>query len=133
MDYVDKTIVCSDCQAEFVHSAEDQQRYAERGFTHEPKRCASCRATRKSSGGGGGGGGGYSGGGGGGRGFGGGGGRGGYGGGGGGGYGGGGGGGGPKQLFDATCAECGKQTQVPFKPSGNRPVYCRDCFKSRRG
>lgn len=131
MDYVDKTIVCSDCQAEFVHSAEDQQRYAERGFTHEPKRCASCRATRKSSGGGGGGGGGYGGGGGGGRGFGGGGGRGGYGGGGGGGYGGG--GGGPKQLFDATCAECGKQTQVPFKPSGNRPVYCRDCFKSRRG
>lgn len=134
MDYVDKTIVCSDCQAEFVHSAEDQQRYAERGFTHEPKRCATCRASRKSSGGGGGGGGGYGGGGGGGgRGFGGGGGRGGYGGGGGGGYGGGGGGGGPKQLFDATCAECGKQTQVPFKPSGNRPVYCRDCFKSRRG
>ena len=132
MDYVDKTIVCSDCQAEFVHSAEDQQRYAERGFTHEPKRCATCRASRKSSGGGGGGGGGYGGGGGGGRGFGGGGGRGGYGGGGGGGYGGGG-GGGPKQLFDATCAECGKQTQVPFKPSGNRPVYCRDCFKSRRG
>jgi len=36
-------------------------------------------------------------------------------------------------LFDATCAECGKQTQVPFKPSGNRPVYCRDCFKTRRG
>lgn len=134
MDYVDKTIVCSDCQAEFVHSAEDQQRYAERGFTHEPKRCATCRASRKSSGGGGGGGGGYGGGGGGGgRGFGGGGGRGGYGGGGGGSYGGGGGGGGPKQLFDATCAECGKQTQVPFKPSGNRPVYCRDCFKSRRG
>lgn len=133
MDYVDKTIVCSDCQAEFVHSAEDQQRYAERGFTHEPKRCATCRASRKSSGGGGGGSGyGGGGGGGGGRGFGGGGGGGrGYGGGG-GGYGGGG-GGGPKQLFDATCAECGKQTQVPFKPSGNRPVYCRDCFKSRRG
>ena len=138
MDYVDKTIVCSDCQAEFTHSAEDQQRYAERGFTHEPKRCATCRASRKTSGGGGGGGGGYSGGGGGGggRGFGGGGGgRGGYGGGGGGGYGGGGGGGdrGPKQLFNATCADCGKETQVPFKPSGNRPVYCRDCFKSRRG
>ena len=138
MDYVDKTIVCSDCQAEFVHSADDQQRYAERGFTHEPKRCAACRASRKTTGGGGGGGGGggYSGGGGGGRGFGGGGGGGrgyGGGGGGGGGYGGGGGDRGPKELFNAVCADCGKETQVPFKPSGNRPVYCRDCFKSRRG
>ena len=136
MDYVDKTIVCSDCQAEFVHSAEDQQRYAERGFTHEPKRCAACRAQRKTQGGGGGGGG-HGGGGhhGGGRGGHGGGGRGGYGGGGGGrgGFGGGGGGSGPKEFFPAVCAECGKETQVPFKPSGNRPVYCRDCFKSQRG
>ncbi len=39
MPYEDKTIVCTDCGQEFVHSAEDQARYAERGFTNEPKRC----------------------------------------------------------------------------------------------
>ncbi|MAF81195.1 zinc-binding protein, partial [bacterium] len=31
-------------------------------------------------------------------------------------------------MFDATCADCGSETQVPFQPSGDRPVYCRDCF-----
>jgi len=38
-----------------------------------------------------------------------------------------------RQLFDVKCADCGKQTQVPFKPSGDRPVYCRDCYMKRRG
>jgi CxxC-x17-CxxC domain-containing protein len=38
-------------------------------------------------------------------------------------------GGGELQLFDVVCAECGKETQVPFKPTGERPVLCRDCFK----
>jgi CxxC-x17-CxxC domain-containing protein len=33
-----------------------------------------------------------------------------------------------REMFDATCAECGAETQVPFRPSGDRPVYCRDCF-----
>ena len=47
-------------------------------------------------------------------------------------FGGGGGGGGPRQMFPATCASCGKQTEVPFKPSGNRPVYCRECFQAQR-
>jgi CxxC-x17-CxxC domain-containing protein len=40
-----------------------------------------------------------------------------------------------RQLFDAICAECGAKTQVPFRPTGDRPVYCRDCFnrlKNRR-
>lgn len=37
-----------------------------------------------------------------------------------------------RQLYDAKCADCGKQTQVPFKPSGDRPVYCRDCYMKRR-
>ncbi len=32
------------------------------------------------------------------------------------------------ELFDATCAKCGADCQLPFKPVGNRPVYCRDCF-----
>lgn len=44
------------------------------------------------------------------------------------------GGGMAKQMYPATCASCGQETQVPFKPSGNRPVYCRDCYqKSRPG
>ncbi len=33
-----------------------------------------------------------------------------------------------REMHDATCAACGVQTQVPFRPSGDRPVYCRDCF-----
>jgi CxxC-x17-CxxC domain-containing protein len=37
-----------------------------------------------------------------------------------------------RQLYDVKCADCGKQTQVPFKPSGDRPVYCRDCYMKRR-
>ena len=38
-----------------------------------------------------------------------------------------------RQLHDVKCADCGKQTQVPFKPSGDRPVYCRDCYMKRKG
>ncbi len=37
-----------------------------------------------------------------------------------------------RQLYDVKCAKCGKQTQVPFKPSGDRPVYCRDCYAQQR-
>jgi len=33
-----------------------------------------------------------------------------------------------REMHDVTCAACGVQTQVPFRPSGDRPVYCRDCF-----
>ena len=40
--------------------------------------------------------------------------------------------GGQKELFDAVCATCGKACQVPFKPSGDRPVYCRDCFGGKK-
>ncbi|MEK6984922.1 MAG: CxxC-x17-CxxC domain-containing protein [Candidatus Thermoplasmatota archaeon] len=38
----------------------------------------------------------------------------------------------PRQDFDVVCGECGKQTTVPFKPSGTRPVLCRDCFAKNR-
>ncbi|MCL5411228.1 MAG: zinc-ribbon domain containing protein [Patescibacteria group bacterium] len=41
--------------------------------------------------------------------------------------------GGPRQTFPAVCAQCGQETQVPFQPTGERPVYCRDCFQNRRG
>lgn len=32
------------------------------------------------------------------------------------------------EMHQATCAECGKSCEVPFRPNGQRPVYCRDCF-----
>ena len=34
-----------------------------------------------------------------------------------------------RQMYPAVCASCGKETEVPFQPSGERPVYCRDCFR----
>jgi CxxC-x17-CxxC domain-containing protein len=105
--YTDKNLTCVDCGAEFTFSAEDQEYHASRGFTNEPKRCATCRQARKAERGGGGGGGG--------------------------GYGGGGGGYGSanRQMFPAVCAECGQNTEVPFEPRGDRPVYCLDCFSKR--
>ncbi|NLK51801.1 MAG: zinc-binding protein [Syntrophomonadaceae bacterium] len=36
-----------------------------------------------------------------------------------------------REMFPAVCATCGKDTTVPFQPSGDRPVYCRDCYQSR--
>ncbi|MBC9784567.1 zinc-binding protein [Heliobacillus mobilis] len=37
-----------------------------------------------------------------------------------------------RQMYPATCASCGVETTVPFQPRGDKPVYCRDCFSSRR-
>jgi len=37
--------------------------------------------------------------------------------------------GGPMQKFDATCSKCGKACQVPFKPTGKKPILCSDCFR----
>jgi CxxC-x17-CxxC domain-containing protein len=50
-----------------------------------------------------------------------------------GGYGGGGGsyGGGRREMHDVVCSNCGKDTQVPFQPRGDRPVYCSDCFSKQ--
>ena len=124
--YNDKNLTCADCGQEFVFTASEQDFYAQRGFT-EPRRCASCRASRKAARGEGGGGGDSS--------------YGSYGAGGGysaGGYGGGGGGGGyrdrgPREMFSATCSNCGREAQVPFRPTSGKPVYCSDCFRSMRG
>ena len=41
--------------------------------------------------------------------------------------------GGFRQMHPAVCAECGKDTEVPFRPTGDRPVYCWDCFHKRGG
>lgn len=37
------------------------------------------------------------------------------------------------ELFSATCANCNKTCEVPFKPNGTKPVYCKDCFGSLKG
>lgn len=42
------------------------------------------------------------------------------------------GGGGPREMHKATCASCQKECEVPFKPSGDRPVYCKECFSKRQ-
>ena len=38
-------------------------------------------------------------------------------------------GGAPREMHKATCADCGKECEVPFKPNGTKPVYCRDCYQ----
>ena len=37
-----------------------------------------------------------------------------------------------REMFPAVCAQCGKDTEVPFQPRGDRPVYCSDCYRSIR-
>ncbi len=96
MSFEDKSLQCTDCEATFTFSAEEQELFQTRGYTNEPKRCPSCRQARKSerygsnS------------------------------------Y------GSRRQMFPATCAECGKDTEVPFEPRGDRPVYCSDCYRKTR-
>jgi CxxC-x17-CxxC domain-containing protein len=129
--YSDKVLTCADCSQDFVFTVRDQEFYADRGFT-EPRRCPSCRASRKAARGDTGSGTGYGGGSGTGLGD-----RGGGGGGyGGGGYGGSSGGGGysrgPREMFTATCSSCGKEASIPFQPTSGKPVYCSDCFALRR-
>jgi CxxC-x17-CxxC domain-containing protein len=37
-----------------------------------------------------------------------------------------------RRMFPATCAQCGKSTEVPFEPRGDKPVYCSDCYRQVR-
>ena len=37
-----------------------------------------------------------------------------------------------RQMYPATCAECGKETEVPFRPREDRPVYCSECYSKVR-
>ncbi|SFM14851.1 CxxC-x17-CxxC domain-containing protein [Methanolobus profundi] len=39
---------------------------------------------------------------------------------------------GPREMHKATCSDCGQETEVPFKPTEGRPVYCRECFQNHR-
>jgi CxxC-x17-CxxC domain-containing protein len=106
----DVTLTCRDCGQTFTFTSGEQDFYASRGFS-EPSRCPDCRAARKSQREGGSYGsssssyaGGY-----------------------------GSGGRGQREMFSATCSSCGKEAQVPFRPSGDKPVYCSDCFQQRGG
>ena len=110
MSYTDQIIVCASCGTEFPFSAAEQEFYAQKGFTSTPKRCKPCRNARKDSAGGGGSSAGRSS----------------------GGYGGGGyGDRAPREreMHKVICAGCGTETEVPFKPRGDRPVYCRPCYQ----
>jgi CxxC-x17-CxxC domain-containing protein len=49
-----------------------------------------------------------------------------------GGYGGGYGGGRPREFHKTICSECKKDCEVPFKPSGDRPIYCKDCYSKKK-
>ena len=119
-DVIDRTVRCLDCGTPFLLTCNEQIYYRERGY-REPGRCPACRATKRAE------------------------------------rnapllaahdtheagnapesvYGGAGSHDGRKGraiLYPAVCASCGKETQVPFLPRGDRPVYCRECFGQRRG
>jgi len=92
MRLVDKLLQCCDCGFTYTFSTLEQQRFATRGYTNEPKRCPLCRAlirARSDSSSG------YN---------------------------------VRRQMFRVVCADCGKETEVPFEPRRGRPVYCSRCY-----
>jgi len=38
----------------------------------------------------------------------------------------------PREMHTVICSDCGCETQVPFQPTGERPVYCQECYQKRR-
>lgn len=151
--FTDKTLKCMECNQDFTYTVAEQELHQSLGYQNEPKRCNPCREAKRQrkgsgerrptgapGGGGEGGGGGprpprperaerpERGGGGGDRDR-------------GGDRGPRGGGGGSrepggmqvsKEYHMAICAECGKEAQLPFKPQGDRPVFCGECFEKKR-
>jgi CxxC-x17-CxxC domain-containing protein len=104
----DRVIKCVDCGEDFTFTVGEQEFYRDHGLTNAPTRCKRCRENRKGQRGPGPGGGeGRR-------------------------------GNGPrgagaaKPMFAAVCANCGAETMVPFKPTNDRPVYCRDCFEAKK-
>ena len=94
MAFQDKTLQCADCGSAFTFSGSEQEFFQSKGYTNEPKRCPTCRQSRKAE-------------------------R----------YGS---AGKARQMYPALCAECGKNTEVPFEPREGRPVYCSECFSKIR-
>jgi CxxC-x17-CxxC domain-containing protein len=101
--FTDRRLVCRNCLQEFVFTAGEQEFYESRGFTHIPSHCPACRAERRGQGG-------------------------------------------NRSwsssertgvrserlMYAATCANCGRPTQVPFQPRTDRVIYCPDCYQDRR-
>jgi CxxC-x17-CxxC domain-containing protein len=106
MTFEDKILRCHDCGKEFTFTAFEQEQFQSMGYTNSPRRCISCRQDRKAR---------------------------------------------QtsrlgsntrnynnhdektrRQMFSATCIECKKETQVPFKPSQDKPVYCGICYNKIR-
>ncbi len=102
----DQTLTCTDCGKQFTFTESEQEFYQSKGFS-TPGRCPDCRAARKAARQGGSS------------------------------YGSSSGYGsssyGERQMYPAVCAQCGKDTQVPFQPRGDKPVYCSDCYRAQQG
>jgi CxxC-x17-CxxC domain-containing protein len=94
-EFQDRALKCTDCGADFVFTAGEQQFYHEKSFRNEPKRCKPCKLKRQSNaaerGGSSG-----------------------------------------RVETSAICSQCGRDTTVPFRPTQGRPVFCRECFQSRK-
>jgi CxxC-x17-CxxC domain-containing protein len=103
MTFSDQTLVCRDCNQDFVFTVGEQEFYASKNLTNKPARCPACRAARKAQAGG------YSdrrsgsrdrdr--------------------------------GESRQMYTTTCSSCGGEAVVPFQPRGDKPVYCSNCYQS---
>ena len=118
MSYADKSLTCRECGQAFIFTSGEQEFHASKGFQNEPSRCQDCRAARKAARGeslggystGNDGFRGYSA----------------------GGYGSVGYGRPEREMFSATCSDCGNEARVPFRPRGDKPVYCSECFSKQR-
>jgi CxxC-x17-CxxC domain-containing protein len=109
MSFADKVLTCRDCGNDFVFTAGEQEFYASKGFINEPTRCPSCRQARKAA------------------------------------MSNGNGTTPSRPAYASTeaprervahqtvCANCGRETTVPFVPRGTKPVYCSDCFAQMKG
>lgn len=103
--FTDRNLTCKECGAEFVFTQGEQEFFWTKGFENLPNRCPSCRRIRRD------------------RinnnnpnsfgnsfgsNF------------------------GARQMFEVPCSQCGNIAQVPFKPDGRKPVYCKECFQQYR-
>ncbi len=108
MEFQDKVLTCIDCGAGFIFTAGKQLFFHDKQFKNEPKRCKVCKSRRvaiitASADPANGNGGGN--------------------------------GNGARYArveTRATCSQCGKETTVPFRPTQNRPILCRECFTQKR-
>ena len=103
MDFSDKTLNCRECNKTFLFTAGEQDFFRQKGLVNEPGRCPECRVKRRQQAST---------------------------------------GSTPvptdtpasivREVSTVVCAECGKETTVPFRPRLARPVYCSECFMRQR-